>query len=58
VRRSAVERELRDDLTDDWTELIAMTGKAASNRNAGIVRVLVDDEVAVGRERIGADSPA
>src|SRR3954447_4447997 len=51
VARAAVERQVREDLTDDAAELEAVTREAGRNGDARRVRQPIDHEVLVARVR-------
>ena len=55
MARAAVEREVGGDLADHRRELETVTREAAAENHAGMRRMTIDHEMAVGRESVRAD---
>src|SRR2546423_8747800 len=54
MTRLSVEREVGRDFADDRRELEAVAGKSAAKNDVRMPRMVIDNEIAVGREAIHA----
>ena len=54
MTRSTLQGQVRRDLANDGRELEAVAGKTAAENDIGVFRMMIDHEIAVGREAVHA----